>query len=658
MSVASSEDAHDSLLSFVSAVGGQDKEKLDAYLEHLGYVGDEMAAGLGGLFVNSFPEVPSLDEIEVGFTFSKNDALSLAAHLDVLALPLIQAAAKGNAKEVINKVLALIGDAYVTYLSGFSSNLPVGSLAPTSSSDLSVFRTPGDSASPGVVQSPRNLALRVEGVEPVRSVRDLITRSEAAPVDDAAAAVERAASAEAARVAADVQVGLVASTKAAYELALRGMAVTAGASAPGTPHGQGPSVPPITQPSALVSASSIVPPPAAATHQVADAEIATQVENVTNSLAAAPTAAPAPAPSPAPAPAPPPAPAPAPAPEPAPAPAPPVAPAGADPNLTAMLSMVQQITEAADRRAEKDREESRKLMEAQSRRNDEVMLRLTLQLDKQQATIEQLSADKAKGDDGEEVLEYAPHYDGHITSPSLAADGTESHADLYTPWQVGRERSKAAHQGGDRPRPLDIKGTPVYDTLKSKDLKKSGRYHEYTCLYSGCSFLWDAIQFLTDLTPTLLDPDSPKELKSEVVTRLHNSLSGVYDLLNLRANVVELLSVKDCTDGSFDEDERARADTLIKHMEKSQKGFGMSLGNESDIHHGLKKAKLALDSKVEEAYNRSLAKSCAEAAIKALSSGSGAPKKLPFKPKTRITVTGNGPVSAAAGSSKSASGGT
>ena len=142
MSVASSEDAHDSFLSFVSALGGQAKEKLDAYLAHLGYVGDEMAAGLGGLFVNSFPEVPSLDEIEVGFTFSKNDALSLAAHLDVLALPLIQAAAKGNAKEVINKVLALIGDAYVTYLSGFSSNLPVGSLAPTSSSDLSVFRTP------------------------------------------------------------------------------------------------------------------------------------------------------------------------------------------------------------------------------------------------------------------------------------------------------------------------------------------------------------------------------------------------------------------------------------------------------------------------------------------------------------------------------------
>jgi hypothetical protein len=68
--------------SFVSALGGQDKETLDAYLAHLGFVGDEMAAGLGGLFVNSFPEVPSLDEIEVGFTFSKNDVLQLAAHLD------------------------------------------------------------------------------------------------------------------------------------------------------------------------------------------------------------------------------------------------------------------------------------------------------------------------------------------------------------------------------------------------------------------------------------------------------------------------------------------------------------------------------------------------------------------------------------------------
>ena len=161
MSVASSEDAHGTMSSFVSALGGQDKETLDAYLAHLGFVGDEMAPGLGGLFVNSFPEVPSLDEIEVGFTFSKNDVLQLAAHLEVPALPLVQAAAKGSAKDVINKVLALIGDAYVTFLSSFSSDPAAGSLAPTSSSDQSVFRTPGDSASPVVVQSPRNLALRV-----------------------------------------------------------------------------------------------------------------------------------------------------------------------------------------------------------------------------------------------------------------------------------------------------------------------------------------------------------------------------------------------------------------------------------------------------------------------------------------------------------------
>ena len=81
----------------------------------------------------------------------------------------------------------------------------------------------------------------------------------------------------------------------------------------------------------------------------------------------------------------------------------------------------------------------------------------------------------------------------------------------------------------------------------------------------------------------------------------------------------------------------------------------MKLGNESDIHNGLRKAKESMDIKVEEAYNRSLAKTCAEAAVKALSSGSSSSKKVPFKPKTHITVTGNGPVSAAAGAAKAAS---
>ena len=119
-------------------------------------------------------------------------------------------------------------------------------------------------------------------------------------------------------------------------------------------------------------------------------------------------------------------------------------------------------------------------------------------------------------------------------------------------------------------------------------------------------------------------------IKADAVTRIHNSLTGIYDLLNLRANVVELLVVKDCADGTFSDEERTRADTLIAHMEKSQHGFGMQLGNESDIHNGLKKAKESMDVKVEEAYNRSLAKSCAEAAVKALSSGSSSSKRVPF----------------------------
>ena len=53
------------------------------HVSHLAHVGDEMAAGLGGLFADAFPEVPTLDEIEVGFTFSKKDAAHLAASLDV-----------------------------------------------------------------------------------------------------------------------------------------------------------------------------------------------------------------------------------------------------------------------------------------------------------------------------------------------------------------------------------------------------------------------------------------------------------------------------------------------------------------------------------------------------------------------------------------------
>ena len=63
-----------------------DDPKISAYLAHLAHVGDEMATGLGALFADQFPEVPSLELIHEGFTFSKNDSLLLFAGLDGNAL--------------------------------------------------------------------------------------------------------------------------------------------------------------------------------------------------------------------------------------------------------------------------------------------------------------------------------------------------------------------------------------------------------------------------------------------------------------------------------------------------------------------------------------------------------------------------------------------
>ena len=63
-----------------------DDPKISAYLAHLVHVGDEMAAGLGALFAEKFPEVPALAVIHEGFQFSKNDSLLLFAGLDGNAL--------------------------------------------------------------------------------------------------------------------------------------------------------------------------------------------------------------------------------------------------------------------------------------------------------------------------------------------------------------------------------------------------------------------------------------------------------------------------------------------------------------------------------------------------------------------------------------------
>ena len=100
-----------------------------------------MAAGLGGLFADAFPEVPTLEEIEVGFTFSKKDAACLAASLDVPAVPLVEAVASSGLKAaVINDILALIGTAYATFLSGLGDTLPVAARSPTENTAL--FHTP------------------------------------------------------------------------------------------------------------------------------------------------------------------------------------------------------------------------------------------------------------------------------------------------------------------------------------------------------------------------------------------------------------------------------------------------------------------------------------------------------------------------------------
>ena len=79
MPATSSEDVRGILRSFSAALGEPEKESLDSYLSHLGHVGDEMVAGLGGMLTDSFPEVPSLVAIHelYMYTFSKTDALLL-----------------------------------------------------------------------------------------------------------------------------------------------------------------------------------------------------------------------------------------------------------------------------------------------------------------------------------------------------------------------------------------------------------------------------------------------------------------------------------------------------------------------------------------------------------------------------------------------------
>ena len=80
MPAASSDDARgaSSAASVLAPSEGETEDpRISAYVAHLAHVGDEMAAGLGALFADAFPEVPTLVDIHEGFTFSKNDSLLL-----------------------------------------------------------------------------------------------------------------------------------------------------------------------------------------------------------------------------------------------------------------------------------------------------------------------------------------------------------------------------------------------------------------------------------------------------------------------------------------------------------------------------------------------------------------------------------------------------
>ena len=73
MPAASSDDARgaSSAASVLAPSEGETEDpRISAYVAHLAHVGDEMAAGLGALFADAFPEVPTLADIHEGFTFS------------------------------------------------------------------------------------------------------------------------------------------------------------------------------------------------------------------------------------------------------------------------------------------------------------------------------------------------------------------------------------------------------------------------------------------------------------------------------------------------------------------------------------------------------------------------------------------------------------
>jgi hypothetical protein len=94
-------------------------------------------------------------------------------------------------------------------------------------------------------------------------------------------------------------------------------------------------------------------------------------------------------------------------------------------------------------------------------------------------------------------------------------------------------------------------------------------------LYSGCSYLFEAVQFFQESMPMLIASDTSVEDQKEALTRLQNTFHGALHLLVWRLNTIELLTAVD-SDSVAEEDEiRMRAN--IKQLEMEATGFSFGV---------------------------------------------------------------------------------
>jgi len=286
---------------------------------------------------------------------------------------------------------------------------------------------------------------------------------------------------------------------------------------------------------------------------------------------------------------------------------------------------------------ESEREQRQLDLAAQRRENELAQARHEAALAElraeSEAKIAALSAGSKKAEKEEEPkLDYVPRYDGSWLT--VDEDGQESVK--HSAWKVGRSAGDS-----DQPRRLDLRQTELYDALRSAEgkLKNPGRYHEYSTLYSACSFLSDANQYLQDQTHVLLNPDASREAKAEILDRLTNTNVEAYNMLVRRVNTIELLVRKEMPDRT--EEERATDAAQLSYIEKRCPGFERLLGSDSALDEAMA-AYLEEFSGLKDAQTtRYLARSAGEAAAKAGSVG----KKKPAPGsgvRSRVTVSTTG----------------